>query len=91
LFAGISPRPALESNGVRALARLGFIQEEKDYARTWRSAIAVLAAQGPPEFGWLTRAYLTLRAHGRATCRRGQPLCLACPLDETCAHSPVLF
>jgi endonuclease-3 len=91
LFAGISPRPALESNGVRALVRMGFVIEEKDYARTWRSAVEVLARQGPPEFDWLTRAYLTLRAHGRTTCKRGAALCLACPLDDSCAHASVLF
>src|SRR6185437_4052534 len=82
LFAGVHPRPSLESNGVRALIRLGFVADGTDYASTWRAAIRVLADEGRPEFDWLTGAYLTLRAHGRQTCKRGEPLCLRCPLDE---------
>jgi endonuclease-3 len=32
LFAGRAARPCLESNGVRALARLGFFAEQRDYS-----------------------------------------------------------
>lgn len=88
LFAGISPRPTLESNGVRTLVRLGFVKEHKASAATWRAAMDVLREQGRPDFDWLTRAYLTLRAHGREPCRRAAPACPACPLDPTCAHAP---
>ncbi len=88
LFAGISPRPSLESNGVRTLVRMGFIQEHKAYAATWRAAMDVLREQGEPDFDWLTGAYLTLRDHGRERCRCAEPACPACPLDFTCAHAP---
>jgi endonuclease-3 len=91
LFAGISPRPSLESNGVRALIRLGFVTDGAAYAAVWRAAVRVLAEQGRPGFDWLTDAYLKLRAHGRQTCRRSEPLCLRCPLDESCAHAPASF
>jgi endonuclease-3 len=86
LFAGIAPRPSLESNGLRVLARLGFVEEAKDYARTWRAAVEVLARDGPSDAEGLRRAWLDLRAHGQATCRRTTPNCLACPLDARCAH-----
>jgi endonuclease-3 len=88
LFAGISPRPSLDSNGVRVLARLGFAQEQKAYGATWRQAVAALAKEGLTEAGPLVQAYLTLRAHGQTTCKRSAPLCMACPLDAVCAHSP---
>ena len=88
LFAGIALRPSLDSNGVRALIRLGFVGDGADYASTWRAAVRVLAEQGRPDFEWLTGAYLSLRDHGRRTCRRGDPLCLRCPLDDDCAHAP---
>lgn len=91
LFSGIAPRPSLESNGVRSLIRLGFLEDGADYASRWRAAIRVLAEQGRPEFDWLTGAYRTLRAHGQHTCRRGEPLCLRCPLDEVCAHASASF
>src|SRR6185312_581747 len=74
LFSGIAPRPSLESNGVRSLIRLGFIEDGADYASRWRAAIRVLAEQGLPGFGWLTDAYVTLRSHGQLTCKRGEPL-----------------
>ena len=31
------------------------------------------------ERDWLVEAFLTLRAHGRALCRRAAPICMACP------------
>ena len=89
LFAGLAPRPSLESNGVRALARLGYFSEGRDYAASYRAAIAVLAREGEAEREWLISAFLALRAHGRALCRRGVPLCGTCPLDALCAHATV--
>ena len=89
LFAGIAPRPCLESNGVRALARLGFFNEARDYAASYRAAIDVLARHGAVDRDWLVTAYLALRDHGRALCKRAAPLCLACPLDGVCAHAVV--
>ncbi|QUD86997.1 hypothetical protein [Phenylobacterium montanum] len=89
LFAGVAPRPALESNGVRTLARQGFFAEQKSYSASYRAAVEVLATFGQPDRDWLMRAYLALRDHGRALCKRSKPQCLACPLDPDCAHAPV--
>jgi endonuclease-3 len=91
LFSGISPRPSLESNGVRALIRLGFVADGGAYAATWRTAVRVLADQGVDDFDWLTGAWLTLRAHGQETCRRSDPLCLRCPLDNACPKASASF
>jgi len=91
LFAGIAPRPALESNGVRAMVRMGFVVEQKDYPRTWKLAVEALEKQLGLDFNALTRAYRTLRAHGQTLCKRSTALCTACPLDETCAHAVVSF
>jgi endonuclease-3 len=89
LFAGLAPRPSLESNGVRALARLGFFIERRDYAASWRAAVDVLVRQGDADRDWLISAYLVLRAHGQALCKRAAPRCVGCPLDEDCAHAVV--
>jgi endonuclease-3 len=87
LFSGIAARPSLESNGLRALARLGFFKEQASYDRSYRSAIEVLVDGGRADRDWLVDAYQLLRELGKSTCRRSEPICQACPLDSTCAHA----
>jgi len=89
LFSGVAPQPCLESNGLRALVRLGFCAEGKSYAQTYKGAIAALTAEGSSDAEWLKRAYLVLREHGKSLCKRSAPLCEPCPLDAVCAHRPV--
>jgi endonuclease-3 len=89
LFSGVAPQPCLESNGLRALVRLGFCAEGKSYAQTYKGAIAALTAEGANDAEWLKRAYLVLREHGKSLCKRSAPLCEPCPLDAVCAHRPV--
>jgi endonuclease III len=84
LFAGIAPLPALESNGVRVLARLGLFREDRTYAASYRAAITVLAADGQPGCAWLAQAFLVLREHGKTLCKRGEPHCGPCLLSDTC-------
>ncbi len=87
LFSGVAVRPSLESNGVRALARLGLYIQQRDYAASYRAAIEALARYGVMERDWLVTAHQVLREHGKALCRRAAPQCMACPLDEGCAHA----
>ncbi len=89
LFAGVAARPCLESNGLRVLARLGFFVEARSYQACYRAAIDILARDGLADRDWLVTAYLALRDHGRSLCKRGAPLCHACPLDSRCAHAAV--
>jgi endonuclease III len=89
LFAGIAPTPCLESNGLRALVRLGFCAEGKSYAQTYRNATAALIREGSADAEWLKRAWLVLREHGKSLCKRSSPHCEPCPLDAVCAHRPV--
>jgi endonuclease-3 len=86
LFAGIDPRPSMDPNGLRSLVRLGFFAQQSSYAGSYKAAIALLSAKGKGDRQWLSEAYLRLRAHGKILCRRGAPLCQACPLDAVCAH-----
>jgi len=88
LFAGIAPQPAVDSNGLRALVRLGFAAEARNYAQTYRAGTAALAAASH-DGEWLKRAYGVLRAHGKSLCKRSAPVCEPCPLDGACAHRPV--
>jgi endonuclease-3 len=90
LFAGIAARPSLDSNGVRALARLGFFAEGRDYAASYRAAMEALVRHGDPDRAWLITAYWVLRDHGRTLCKRAGPICLPCPIDAACAHAVVV-
>lgn len=86
LFAGIEVRPALDSNGVRAMLRLGLAPERASYGATYKEATATLREHGRPTRAWFMKAYAALRAHGQALCKRAAPLCTACPLDAACGH-----
>jgi endonuclease III len=88
LFCGLDSRPALDSNGLRVLARLGLIEAAASYAASYRAAIACVAATFASDRDRLVAAYMLLREHGRALCKRSAPHCTACPLDPLCAHLP---
>src|SRR5262245_30845027 len=70
LFAGRLPVLALDSNGLRALVRLGFGREEKAYSATYRAAQAEAMKEAPKEGAWLVKAHQLLRRHGQETCRQ---------------------
>jgi endonuclease III len=84
LLSGLLAVPALDSNGVRVLTRLGLADEQPDYAGTYRAATAAVA--GGLDSGAFTRAYALLRQHGQELCRRSTPRCSACPLTPVCAY-----
>jgi endonuclease-3 len=87
LFSGVETRPALDSNGVRAMVRLGHATEGASYAQAYRSAVSALRDLGPPDRERLIEAFHVLRAHGQVSCKRSAPLCLSCSLDAACAHT----
>ena len=84
LFLGRAPILALESNGLRALLRLGYGEEQKGYDGSYRSAQAAAAAELPATCAALQRAYLLLRELGRTVCKRSAPDCPSCPLRGQC-------
>jgi endonuclease-3 len=84
LFTGRQARLAPESNGLRVLARLGLIREEKAYARTYAASRSVGA--GLPA-ATLQEAHLLLQLHGQTLCKRSLPRCDLCPLAPRCAHA----
>ena len=86
LFSDIAALPTIESNGLRALTRLGYVAQHANYGQTYKAAVAVLAAQNK-DAEWLKSAWLILRDHGRTLCKRAAPLCTACPIDDVCDHA----
>ena len=84
LFTGTHALFALESNGLRALVRLGYAPAAKNYSTTYRAlrtALAPLERRGAP---WLQRAHLLLWRHGQELCKNSAPRCDDCPLHEAC-------
>ncbi len=88
LFSGRQPLLAPESNGLRVLARLGLVREEKSYAKAYAESRAA-ARSLPARIPVLQEAHLLLQRHGQTLCRRNDPLCDACPLRERCAYAVV--
>lgn len=86
LFCGASPEMSLESNGLRVATRLGYGEEAKSYAATYRSAIVALEPELERRVTRRTRAYELLRTHGQSLCKRTAPDCDACPLSDTCRY-----
>jgi len=84
LFTGTLAVPALESNGLRSLVRLGYAREGKNYTTTYRSGIEALTPHVGRGSAWLQRAFDLLRRHGQQLCKNTEPLCDACPLVAAC-------
>jgi endonuclease III len=86
LFSRTYPVLALESNGLRVLLRLGFAEEKKSYATTYR-LVQQAAGEGlDKNYTGLIQAHLLLRRHGQELCRRSKPLCDKCPLAADCEY-----
>lgn len=86
LFCGALDVLALESNGLRTLTRLGFGEDRKSYAATYKSVREVTLEELPGDSAMLQKAHLLLRQHGQEVCLRNQPLCHACAASADCAH-----
>src|SRR5262249_12017072 len=86
LFCRAHPIFALESNGLRVLLRLGFGEEQGNYASSYRSVKEAVEKELKRDCDWLIRAHQLLRQHGQETCRRTRPDCPGCPLTKVCRY-----
>jgi endonuclease-3 len=86
LFTRTYPVLALDSNGLRVLLRLGFGEEHKNYASSYASVRQALKEQIGDDCDFLIGAHQLLRQHGKETCLRGNPNCIACPLRFACGY-----
>jgi endonuclease III len=85
LFGHIAPVAAVPSNCPHVLVRILLGRERENYSVTYREAQEVIATQTPATFEARTRAYLLLKQHGQATCKRTNPKCDQCPVNTKCA------
>jgi endonuclease III len=84
LFNRSYPVLPLESNGLRVLLRLGFGEEKKTYAATYRQVQQAVEQGLDKDYSWLIQAHLLLRQHGQELCKRTRPDCKKCPLAADC-------
>jgi endonuclease III len=86
LFTRTHPILALDSNGLRVMLRLGFGQESKNYASSYRSVRHAIEPELPSDCEVLIGACKLLRRHGQELCRRSKPKCPVCPLKDDCVY-----
>lgn len=80
---------APDSNALRVMARLGWIREQKNYAKTYANALKATAKVLPKKWPDLIAAHLLLRTHGQETCTRSAPACVECSLTKKCPKKGV--
>ena len=80
LFNGKQRTLAPDSNALRVLLRLGFGTESKNYAASYKSAVAAAG-----ELPNAKEAHILLRRHGQEVCKTKAPRCEVCPLRGECA------
>jgi endonuclease III len=86
MFSGKLAVLALDSNGVRALVRLGIGNDRKSYTATYKSIREATLEQLPAGCNLLAKAHLLLRRHGQELCLRNAPVCQACPVNADCPY-----
>ncbi len=87
MFSRRLPVLALESNGLRALIRLGYGQQKNSYNATYISTQAAVRGELIEDYDWLIRAHQLLRIHGQELCKRTIPRCKDCPLLMMCDYA----
>jgi endonuclease-3 len=85
LFAHIAPIAAVPSNCPHVLVRILLGRERENYGVNYREAQDAIESQTPSAFDARIRAYLLLKHHGQATCKRTNPKCDNCPVNSKCA------
>ena len=87
LFAGIAPVPAVPSNCPHVLVRIRQGLERENYNVTYREAQEAIEQETRATADARGRAYLLLKQHGQAVCKRTNPKCEQCGMREGCAYA----
>ena len=85
LFGRKLPVLALDSNGLRVMLRLGFGEEKKTYAGSYKSVREGVFDQCGDDFDELIMAHQLLRQHGKTICKTSKPKCEQCPVNSSCS------
>lgn len=77
----------LDSNGARAMVRLGYGADDRNYTRMYRSVSEAARPELVDDFDWLIDAHVYLRHHGQDLCKTSAPRCELCVLRADCAYA----
>jgi endonuclease III len=86
LYAEITPVAAVPATSIHVLTRLGFGQEYKNWAATYKSAQKALEEEIAEERRPRLRAYLLIKQHGQTLCKAARPKCDQCPISAHCKY-----
>lgn len=86
LFGGIAPVTAIPSNCPHVIVRIQRGAEPENYAATYREAQEAIEKQVKANYDARRRAFLLLKRHGQETCKRTNPKCVGCPVNDQCAY-----
>ena len=85
LFSRTYPLLAPDSNGLRALRRIGYGKDDKNYSTCYRSIREDTKDELIEDYDWLIKAHQLLRQHGQQMCKRKDPFCGSCPFTKICS------
>jgi len=85
LFAGLAPVAAVPSNCPHVLVRIQRGLERENYGVTYREAQEGIESGTPAALDARSQAYLLLKRHGQEICKRTNPKCDACAVNDCCA------
>ena len=85
LFGGLSPIAAVPSNATQVAVRMQLGPTLGSYTKDYSAGQRLIEAEVAPNFEARQRAFLLLKIHGQAICKRAAPNCDACPLAAHCA------
>ena len=83
-LTGFGTQLPLDSNALRVVERLGFVEAGRDYRATYRAAQTALSNISRSDAVRRVAVSQLLRHHGRELCRRSAPRCGMCPLANQC-------
>ncbi len=86
LFAGLAPVAAVPSNCPHVLVRIQRGLERENYGVTYKEAQEEIESETPATLDARSRAYLLLKRHGQEICKRKNPKCGQCPVNDGCAY-----
>lgn len=86
LFTKTVAVAAIPSNCIHVPLRLGFGDEKKSYAASYRSAQAAIGSKLLEDCSHRLRAYLLLKRHGADLCKSVRPKCEQCPVSDVCMY-----
>jgi endonuclease-3 len=90
LFTRIAAVAAVPSNHPQVLVRIRSGKEVENYTVNYRAAQKAIDKSIPVDFEQRMRAYLLLKAHGEALCKRTNPKCEKCPLRSDCKYQSIM-